>query len=104
MARVPVIPVGLWGTERVWPRSSRLPHVWNVTDPPTVRIRVGKPVDLKYRSADADTKRIMTAISALLPAEARRLHNPTPDELARTYPPGYHGDPEAEEDRRPGTD
>ena len=28
----------------------------------------------------------------------------TPEELALTYPPGYHGDPEAELDRRPGTD
>jgi putative phosphoserine phosphatase/1-acylglycerol-3-phosphate O-acyltransferase len=104
MTRVPVVPVGLWGTEEVWPRSSRLPHVWNVTDPPTVRIRVGEPVDLKYKSSDADTKRIMKAISALLPAEARRAHDPTPEELARTFPPGYRGDPGAEHDRRPGSD
>ena len=33
----PVIPIGLWGTEKVWPRSSRLPNVLNVTNPPTVR-------------------------------------------------------------------
>ncbi len=104
MTRVPVIPVGLWGTERVWPRSSRLPHVWNVTDPPTVRVRVGKPVELKYKSADADTKRIMKAIGALLPAEARRPKEPTGEELARTVPPGYRGDPDAESDRRPGHD
>jgi putative phosphoserine phosphatase/1-acylglycerol-3-phosphate O-acyltransferase len=104
MTRVPVVPVGLWGTEKVWPRSSRLPHVWNVTDPPIVRIRVGKPVELKYKSADADTKRIMKAISALLPAEARRAHEPTTEELARTFPPGYRGDPDAEHARRPGSD
>ena len=29
---------------------------------------------------------------------------PTPEELARTYPPGYKGDPTAESTRRPGTD
>ena len=29
---------------------------------------------------------------------------PTEEELALTYPPGYRGDPEAEGDRRPGTD
>ena len=104
MARVPVIPIGLWGTEEVWPRSSRLPNIVNVTDPPLVRIRVGDPVDLKYRSADADTKRIMRAISDLLPKEARRAHEPTEEELARTYPPGYSGNPEAETDRRPGSD
>ena len=50
MSKAPVIPVGLWGTEKVWPRSSRLPDVLNVTDPPTIRIRVGGPVELKYRS------------------------------------------------------
>ncbi|MGI9052762.1 MAG: HAD-IB family hydrolase [Ilumatobacteraceae bacterium] len=102
--RAPVIPIGLWGTERVWPRSSRLPNLLNVTDPPKVRIRVGKPVELKYRSDDADTKRIMQAISKLLPAEARRKHTPTEEELRATYPPGYQGDPHKESTRRPGTD
>ena len=61
----------------------------NVTDPPTVRIRVGEPVELKYRSLDADTKRIMAAIGELLPPEARRRRTPTAEELAATYPPGY---------------
>jgi putative phosphoserine phosphatase/1-acylglycerol-3-phosphate O-acyltransferase len=104
MTGVPVIPVGLWGTEQVWPRSSRLPNVLNVTDPPLVQIRVGEPVELKRKSLDADTKRIMKAISALLPPEARVRHDPTPEELARTYPPGYRGDPTRETERRPGTD
>jgi len=100
LSGAPVIPIGLWGTEHVWPRSARLPNVLNVTDPPTVRIRVGKPVELKGRSLAADTKRIMTAISALLPAEARRPHEPTAEELARTYPPGHRGDPAPESERR----
>ena len=101
----PVIPIGLWGTEKVWPRSSRLPNVANVTDPPTVRIRVGPPVrGLKRRSMKADTARIMKAIVEQLPPEARRRRNPTAEELAATYPPGYKGDPDAEADRRPGTD
>ena len=104
MTGVPVIPVGLWGTEKVWPRSSRLPNVWNVSDPPDVRLCVGPPVELKYRSVDADTKRIMKAITALLPAEAHRRHVPTEAELRRTFPPGYKGDPHAEDTRRPGTD
>jgi putative phosphoserine phosphatase/1-acylglycerol-3-phosphate O-acyltransferase len=87
--QVPVVPIGLWGTEKVWPRSERLPRIWNITSPPTVTIRVGDPVVLKYRSAQADTRRIMAAIADLLPAEARRRHQPTDDELARTYPPGH---------------
>jgi len=101
--RAPVIPVGLWGTEKVWPRSSRLPR-FSLTDRPLVTAVVGPPVELAYRSPDADTKKIMKAISALLPPEARKRRTPTPEELALTYPPGYHGDPEAERDRRPGTD
>jgi putative phosphoserine phosphatase / 1-acylglycerol-3-phosphate O-acyltransferase len=104
LSRAPVIPVGMWGTEKVWPRSSRLPHVWNVTDPPTIRINVGSPVPLKYRSENADTNRLMSAISALLPPEARVRRTPTPEELALTYPPGYRGDPQRETQRRPGTD
>jgi putative phosphoserine phosphatase / 1-acylglycerol-3-phosphate O-acyltransferase len=104
LAKVPVVPVGLWGTEKVWPRSSRLPNVLNVTSPPTVTVRVGPPVKLYHRSVDADTRRIMAAIAALLPEEARRRRQPSAEELAATYPPGYRGDPAAEPDRRPGTD
>ena len=104
MTKAPVIPVGLWGTEQVWPRSARLPAVWNVTNPPLVTVRVGPAVKLNYRSADADTKAIMKAITELLPPEARERRQPSEDELARTYPAGYKGDPNAEDDRRPGED
>jgi putative phosphoserine phosphatase/1-acylglycerol-3-phosphate O-acyltransferase len=104
MTGAPVVPIGLWGTELVWPRSSRLPKVFNVADAPTVSATVGKPVLLKYRSLDADTRRIMKAITKLLPPEAREHRTPTEAELARTYPPGYSGDPDNESDRRPGTD
>ncbi len=104
LTKAPVIPVGLWGTEKVWPRSARLPNLTNLTNPPRIRVRVGEPVPLGYRSADKDTKRIMAAIAELLPAEARRAHTPTDVELARTYPPGYKGNPRQETERRPGTD
>ncbi len=108
-AGVPVIPIGLWGTEQVWPRSSRLPDITNVLNPPTVTVRVGDPVEMKGRSVDADTKRMMKAISALLPPEARRKRTPTREELARTYPGGViPEDLDAaaahEGSRRPGTD
>jgi putative phosphoserine phosphatase/1-acylglycerol-3-phosphate O-acyltransferase len=91
-AKVPVVPIGLWGTEKVWPRSERFPRVLNLTHPPTVTVRVGEPVDLKYRSPQADTKRIMAAIVELLPPEARQRREPTPEELAHTYPPGHRPD------------
>ncbi|KAA0234576.1 MAG: hypothetical protein JJLCMIEE_03044 [Acidimicrobiales bacterium] len=108
-ARVPVIPMGMWGTEKVWPRSSRLPYLWNVTNPPVVTVRVGQPVHLEYTDVDEDTKHIMAAIGGLLPPEAHAGHEPTPEELARTYPPGHSpedstAEAEHESDRRPGTD
>jgi putative phosphoserine phosphatase/1-acylglycerol-3-phosphate O-acyltransferase len=104
MTKAPVVPIGLWGTEKVWPRNARVPNVLNVFDPPTVTTRVGDPVKLYYKSLDADTERIMRAIEALLPPESRELREPTPEELARTLPAGYKGDPGAELDRRPGRD
>jgi len=104
ISRAPVIPVGLWGTEHVWPRSSRVPDILNVTNPPVVTAKVGEPIELKYKRVEPDTKRIMKAIGKLLPAEAHERREPTPEELARTYPPGHHGEPDAEPGRRPGTD
>ncbi len=104
LSGAPVIPVGLWGTERVWPRNSRLPKLLNITDAPQVTAVVGAPVNLKHKSLDADTKKIMKSIVKLLPPEAREHRDPTPDELAATYPPGYRGDPTKESTRRPGRD
>jgi putative phosphoserine phosphatase/1-acylglycerol-3-phosphate O-acyltransferase len=83
-----VVPIGLWGTEKVWPRSSRLPDVTLMRHPPKITVRVGKPVSLSLTNAKADTTAIMAAISALLPAESRVRHQPTAEELARTKPPG----------------
>jgi len=100
----PVIPIGLWGTEQVWPRNARAPRLFNIIDAPTVTARVGKPVALKHQDLETDTEKIMKAISKLLPREARRPHDPTPQDLAATYPPGYKGDPDKESTRRPGTD
>jgi putative phosphoserine phosphatase/1-acylglycerol-3-phosphate O-acyltransferase len=105
MTSVPVIPVGMWGTERVWPRSSRVPNVLNVTNPPLITIRVGDPVPLTGKSLDADTKRIMKAIVDLLPPDAREKRTPTHEELVRTYPSGkIPADGDHERERRPGTD
>lgn len=104
MTGTPVVPIGLWGTEKVWPRNAKLPNILNLTDPPLVTIRVGKPIVLRGKSEEANTKRLMKAISALLPPEARVKHDPTDAELAASLPSGYTGDPRAEHTRRPGTD
>ena len=103
LSGAPVIPVGLWGTEQVWPRNARVPRLV-LDDQPLVTATVGDPVELGHEDLDADTTAIMTAISALLPPESRERREPTAEELAATYPPGYRGDPTQETDRRPGTD
>ncbi len=82
----PVIPIGIDGSERVWPRSSRLPDVTALGHPPTVTVRVGQPIALGGPDARADTEALMAAIAALLPPPDGRV--PTPQELARTYPSG----------------
>jgi putative phosphoserine phosphatase/1-acylglycerol-3-phosphate O-acyltransferase len=88
MTGAPVVPLGLWGTEHVWPRNSRLPNVLNLTSPPTVRVRIGEPFHVSGDDVDADTRRIMDSIVQLLPDEARQKHDPTDEELARTFPAG----------------
>ena len=103
MTGVPVIPIGLWGTENVWPRSARMPNI-TFTDRPHVTATIGEPVAIGGDDPDADTVAIMAAISALLPAESQEIRTPSTEELMRTFPPGYKGDPNAEADRRPGTD
>ncbi|MEZ5228492.1 MAG: lysophospholipid acyltransferase family protein [Acidimicrobiales bacterium] len=102
MTQAPVIPVGLWGTEKVWPRSSRLPNLTPRTRP-VVTATVGAAVPLKYKSADADTKRIMKALVDLLPDEARERRTP-PTRSCCAPSPWLHRRPEAEVDRRPGFD
>lgn len=84
----PVIPFGIWGSEKVWPRSSTLPNMLTLTNPPTVRVRVGEPVEVLGRSAAADTRRIMEAIVDLLPPEAREQREPTAEEIALATPGG----------------
>ena len=103
MTGAPVIPVGIWGTEQVWPRSERLPNMLALRNPPTITIRVGRPVEgLTGESPDADTEAIMAAIVHLLPPEARKERTPTEEELAKTYPGGKVKDTD-EAERRPAT-
>jgi putative phosphoserine phosphatase/1-acylglycerol-3-phosphate O-acyltransferase len=87
MSGAPVVPMGLWGTEAVWPRRARMPAVWNVLDPPTVRVRVGKPIRPRGTTDDAAVRSVMRAIQKLLPDAAERVH-PTAEDIARTYPRG----------------
>ncbi|MEL6982974.1 MAG: HAD-IB family hydrolase, partial [Actinomycetota bacterium] len=85
---VPIVPVGLWGTDVAWPRNARVPYVLNLADPPTVTVRVGEPYRPTTDDVDGATTELMTRIRELLPAEANRSVEPTAAQLARTYPPG----------------
>jgi putative phosphoserine phosphatase/1-acylglycerol-3-phosphate O-acyltransferase len=84
-----VVPLGLWGTEAVWPRAARLPNVAAVLHPPEVRIKVGPPVKgLTGGDPAADTEAIMQAIAAQLPPEAQVRRAPGERERAASYAPG----------------
>lgn len=82
-----IIPIGLWGTEVVWPRSARLPIMTTVRHPPLVTVRVGEAIIPKGADPVADTQSLMSAISALLPDGGRSARVPTAEELSRTEPP-----------------
>jgi len=84
----PVIPVGIWGTEVLWPRSAKAPRVSRWRAPVPVRVRIGPPVELMGESVEADTARVMAAIVDLLPPEARVAHTPTEAELRSADPNG----------------
>jgi putative phosphoserine phosphatase/1-acylglycerol-3-phosphate O-acyltransferase len=108
-AGVPIVPIGIWGTEAVWPRSSKVPNVTNLLNPPHVQLSVGDPLIVDGVDLDADTERIMAAIVDQLPPEARLARIPSDEELARTYPSGRVPDElddagVHEAFRRPGTD
>lgn len=88
MTGAPIVPVGLWGTEQVWPRNARLPNL-HVIDPPKVTATVGRPYTVEIDDDDEATVDLMARIVALLPDEAADVRVPTAEDLARTYPPGH---------------
>jgi putative phosphoserine phosphatase / 1-acylglycerol-3-phosphate O-acyltransferase len=100
----PIVPVGLWGTEKVWPRSSRVPFVWNVATPPKITVTVGEPFHVKGKDPDVDTRKIMKRLMDLLPPESKVKRTPTDEEIALASPPGWSADTAHERSRRPGTD
>ncbi len=86
---VPLLPVGIWGTEQAWPRSSKVPYVMNLANPPTVTVTFGEPFVVEPEAdVDTATADLMTRIVDLLPPEAKVERQPTEAELALTYPGG----------------
>ncbi len=82
----PIVPVGIWGTERVWPRNASFPYIMNLAEPPTVTVRVGRPYHPAGTDLRALTAELMDRIVQLLPPEATEHHQPTEAELAATFP------------------
>lgn len=82
----PIVPLGIWGTERAWPRNSRVPYVLNLAAPPTIRVRVGSPYHPTSDDPSDVTAELMARIADLLPSESRQEREPSVDELAATYP------------------
>jgi 1-acyl-sn-glycerol-3-phosphate acyltransferase len=78
-ANVPVVPAGLWGTEKILKRPR-----------PRVNVVIGKPIHLPEGRAKGDeldeyTTRIMCAIAALLPEKYHGIYagNPLIEEMAK---------------------
>jgi putative phosphoserine phosphatase/1-acylglycerol-3-phosphate O-acyltransferase len=92
----PVIPVGMWGTEKVWPRSSRIPNLLSLATRPRMYAAVGEPLILKAPGGQEDdpatlrrlTNEVMDAICALLPDEVRNPGEPTPEQIRLATPAG----------------
>jgi putative phosphoserine phosphatase/1-acylglycerol-3-phosphate O-acyltransferase len=83
----PILPVGIWGSEAVWPRNSRLPHIAAPTNRPPVRVRVGEPYHVTKRSKPKPaTEKLMKRIVSLLPAEAQHDQDATDEQLAASRP------------------
>jgi 1-acyl-sn-glycerol-3-phosphate acyltransferase len=68
-AAVPLIPVGIVGTDRVQPIGARLPRLGH-----PVEIRIGKPLDLSaWQERDVPAGRVRREITDALMAEIRAL-------------------------------
>jgi 1-acyl-sn-glycerol-3-phosphate acyltransferase len=72
-----ILPVGISGTRRVWPRGQRMPHPGG-----TVHLHAGRPYRLdgtasgraRRAATAAGTERIMREIAALLPPSMRGVY------------------------------
>lgn len=93
-ADVPLIPVALWGTEKIWPRNSRTPKVTELLARRPVYAKVGEPIHLKI-PADGEASsaelheladQVMERITALLPDEVRNPGPPTPEQIRLASP------------------
>ena len=95
-ADVPIVPVALWDTEKVWPRSTRAPKVTELLARRPVYAKVGEPITLKMPS-DAESEsaayhaladQVMKAITDLLPDRVAKPAAPTEAQIKLASPSG----------------
>src|SRR5207244_3367285 len=89
----PVVPVAMWGAEKIWPRSARVPKVMELVTRRPVHAKVGEPMHLKAPGgADESaayhelTQEVMDRVSSMLPDEIRTPPAPTADDVRRASP------------------
>ena len=95
----PIVPVAMWGNEKIWPRSSRLPKVGELLFRRPVHVKIGESMQLKLSAGGADDKaayrrltaKVMDCIASLLPDEVRSPPPPTADEISAATPPNRGG-------------
>jgi putative phosphoserine phosphatase/1-acylglycerol-3-phosphate O-acyltransferase len=94
-ADVPVVPVALWDTEKIWPRSHRTPKPVELLARRPVYAKVGEPITLKLPAGKTDSaayhelaNEVMYRIAALLPEEVRQPGKPTEEQIKLASPAG----------------
>ncbi|MGH2758519.1 MAG: HAD-IB family hydrolase [Actinomycetota bacterium] len=91
----PVVPVALWGTEKIWPRNSRLPKIGELVARKPVYAKVGEPMYLKLPPGTTPgsaayhdlTQQVMERIVQLLPEHVRNPAAPTSEQIEAATPP-----------------
>ncbi len=95
----PVVPVALWDTEKIWPRSSRLPRIGDMVSRKPVYAKVGEPMYLKLPPGRPETSatfheltnQVLDRISELLPESVRNPAPPTEEQIRLATPPNAEG-------------
>jgi 1-acyl-sn-glycerol-3-phosphate acyltransferase len=62
-AQVPLIPIGIVGTNHVWPVGARLPRLARIVHPSSVRLEIGAPLEVGANTKET-LDRLRLAITA----------------------------------------
>lgn len=93
-SEVPVVPVALWDTEKVWPRNTRVPKVTELLARRPVYAKVGEPMTLKLPAGSDGSSaeyheladQVMERITELLPESVRNPAAPSDEQIRLASP------------------